>query len=216
MSATTDATQDPVPQLGTRPELSAFESEYFIQTRKEIDTEKHERNKILNYAILATGAMSVAFARSGSLSDLASPAALVIYFPLLILVSVLVAARRIKLRQISDRWHALGSLLHARGCVDGWAPLEDVVCRGLRGRRYLAEDFLLHLGLSSVVYCLIIAVAVHLVTATPPVFGPAVGAGLGVLAHFGVTSFWLSRRLRIPLEYQEGQQAKQADVESAA
>ncbi|HUI08619.1 MAG TPA: hypothetical protein VL486_16585 [Verrucomicrobiae bacterium] len=43
--------------------FSQFEREYFVQTRKEIDTEKQERNKILNYAILATGAVSLVLSK---------------------------------------------------------------------------------------------------------------------------------------------------------
>ncbi|MEW5982213.1 MAG: hypothetical protein AB1806_07560 [Acidobacteriota bacterium] len=216
MTTTSEVTASLEPRAMASSELSDFEREYFTQTRKEIDTEKQERNKILNYGILATGAMSVAFARSGSIADLASPAALVIYFPLLLLVSVLVQARRIKLRQISDRWHALRSLLAVRGCCDAWTPLEQVVCRGLRGRRYLAEDFCLHLGLSSVVYCLIGAVVVPLLRAGSAARPGAIAAGLGAVIHLGVTSFWLWRPVKIPMEYADIDEIRRAATANAA
>lgn len=41
--------------------MSDFDREYFIQTRKEIDTEKRERDHILNIAIIVLGALGFAF-----------------------------------------------------------------------------------------------------------------------------------------------------------
>ena len=143
--------------------MPTFEREYFIQTRKEIDTEKQERNKILNYAILAVGGISLALSRVGEpFVFLRSPAALCLYIPLLFLISVLIAARRAKLQQIADRWFVLETILRARGCAKDWISLETVVCQGLRGRRYLAEDLLLHLGLSMAPYLLIVWVGTAL------------------------------------------------------
>src|SRR4030042_4280689 len=117
--------------------FSPFEIEYFIQTRKEIDTEKQERNKILNYAIISTGGSSVFCLRiGGTIELLKSPSGLHVYIPLLILISALVAARRIKLRQIADRWFALYDFLSNRQKTKRWTPLERVVCEGLVRRRY--------------------------------------------------------------------------------
>ena len=41
-------------------EISEFDKAYFIQTRKEIDTEKQERDKLLHFAILFLTGISVA------------------------------------------------------------------------------------------------------------------------------------------------------------
>jgi hypothetical protein len=173
--------------------LCTFEREYFIQTRKEIDTEKQERNKILNYAILAVGGISLALSRVGEpLLFLRSPAALCLYVPLLFLISVLLVARRAKLRQIGDRWFVLESMLRVRAWPKDWTPLECVVCRGLRGRRYLSEDFWVLLGLCIAPYLLIIWVATNLpVRWALPLF-------LLVLAHAVIGSILLCRPVSPP------------------
>ena len=180
----------------SKRKMPEFEREYFIQTRKEIDSEKYERNTILNYAVIATGALSVIMSRSAaSVQFLQSSGALLIYIPLLLLISALFSARRTKLRQIADRWFVLYDLLAVQGRLENrrWTPLEQVVCEGLARRRYLSEDFLQHLALSSVVYFLTGAVA-WLAWRSGNLgvcmFGSAV-----LVAHFGLTSWWLSRKL---------------------
>ena len=42
---------------------TSFEKEYFIQTRQEIDTEKRERDRILNFIVLILGAIGFALIR---------------------------------------------------------------------------------------------------------------------------------------------------------
>ena len=175
---------------GPTENLSEFEHEYFIQTRREIDTEKQERNKILNYAILATGAVSLLLSKTDiPTRGLESATALWLYFPLLLLVSVLTAARRSKLRQIADRWFTLQEMLHARKLPKGWQPLEEVVCHGLEGRRYLFEDFLLHHALSIILYALILLAAK---TLSPRQIAVVV---LAVLTHLVWSCVWLLRRI---------------------
>jgi len=168
--------------------LSPFEREYFIQTRKEIDTEKQERNRILNYGILVIGGIGVALSRVGELlAFLKSPTGLCLYIPFLVLVSMLIVARRAKLRQIGDRWFVLEAILKARKWPKNWVPLETVVCRGLRGMRYLYEDLWLHLGLSMGPYLLIIWVGTSLPLPS------AMGLGLLVMAHAIIGSVLLCR-----------------------
>lgn len=173
--------------------LCDFEREYFIQTRKEIDTEKQERNKLLNYGILAVGGISLALSRVGEpLGFLRSPAALCLYFPLLFLISVLLVARRAKLRQIGDRWFVLESMLRVRAWPKDWTPLEIPICRGLRARRFLSEDFWLLLALCSAPYLLILWVATGLA------FRWALPLFVLVVAHAVIGSILLCRPVPRP------------------
>jgi len=173
--------------------LTQFELEYFIQTRKEIDTEKQERNKILNYAIIATGAVSLLISKTENPTKfMESATALWIYYPLLLLISVLTEARRAKLRQIADRWFTLRNILHANKSAIDWNYLEEIVCHGLADRRYLLEDFLLHNALSLILYALILLIAIKL-----PVMW-ALYSILPAFLHLVLSCFLLLRRIPIP------------------
>jgi len=186
-----------LPQARAMPPISEFELQYFIQTRREIDTEKQERNKLLNYAVLATGAFSLALAQiEKSTQFLMSPWAFCLYIPLLFLISGLVAARRIKLQQISDRWLTLYDILRVREVAKDWISLEDTVVKGLKGKRYLYEDFWLHLGLSLIVYGLIVSVVVRLVQTQSSWRWMILGAVI-ILFHFLTTLRWLLTPIKL-------------------
>ena len=176
-------------------DLSQFEVQYFIQTRKEIDTEKQERNKLLHYALIAAGASAIGLAQIERSTDfLLSPWALALYLPLLLLISGIVAARRMKLQQIFDRWITLYSILQARKLAKQWTPVEETVIHGFRSRRYLYEDFALHLGLSVMVYGLMIATMIRLISDQQSLWPLLVTAP--VLLHSVFTTLWLLRRFR--------------------
>lgn len=96
--------------------VSPFLLAYIVQTRKEIDTEKHERDQILNYIIVAASGIGfVAIFKAGNLSilphyrlDLVFVAAAATIF-----LCSLFNTRRQKLQQIADRWYVLKYLLAA-------------------------------------------------------------------------------------------------------
>jgi hypothetical protein len=179
------------------PNLSQFEVQYFIQTRREIDTEKQERNKLLNYALIATGAFAIALAQiERSTEFLFSPWALALYLPLLLLISGIVAARRMKLQQIFDRWVTLYSILQVRKVANEWIPMEETVIQGIKGRRYLYEDFALHLGLSGIVYGLMIMTMIRLISDRQD-FWPVL-ITIPILIHLVFTTLWLLRRFKFP------------------
>jgi len=126
---------------------------------------------------------------------LESKTALCLYYPLLALITVLTAARRAKLRQIADRWFTLREMLRARNVQTNWRSIEDVVCdgferKGLRARRYWAEDFFSHLALSSIFYALLLLVACHIIHAE---FELALFVVSTILVHFVWSCFWLLR-----------------------
>ena len=179
------------PAMPQPAQPSDFEVEYFTQTRREIDSEKQERNKVLNFGILAAGGFSYALAQLGKSSDfLVSPSALAFYGPYLALITVLTATRRFKLQQIADRWFVLEEFLKTRH-APSWMWLEACVCVGLRTRRYLYEDLWLHLGLSSIVYVLLTAVAAGLWSDVK--YWRAAGVALIVILHFVLSVVWLTR-----------------------
>lgn len=177
------------------PDLSQFEAQYFIQTRKEIDTEKQERNKLLNYALIATGASAIALAQIERSTDfLLSPWALALYLPLLLLISGIVAVRRMKLQQIFDRWNTLHGILEARKFTNQWTPIEKTVVQGIRSRRYLYEDLALHHGLSATVYGLMIVTMIRLISDGQGLWPVLIIAP--ILLHSSFTTFWLLRRFK--------------------
>jgi len=185
------------PQDRVMPPISEFELQYFIQTRREIDTEKQERNKLLNYAVLATSAFSLALAQiEKSTQFLMSPWAFCLYIPLLFLISGLVAARRMKLRQISDRWLTLYDILRVRNVARDWISLEDTVIKGLKGKRYLYEDLWLHMGLSLIVYGLIVSVVVRLFQ-TQAAWKWVIFGAIIILFHFLTTLLWLLTPIKL-------------------
>ena len=181
----------------SRPDIHQFEIQYFIQTRREIDTEKQERNKLLNYALLATGAFAFALAQvEGSTDFLTSSWALGLYLPLLLLISGIVAARRMKLSQIFDRWKTLYSMLQSSQFGQDWTPLEETVTKEIEGPRYLFEDFALHLGLSAMVYGLMIITMFRLISNGQGHWPLLVIAF--VVLHLVLTTQWLLRGFSSP------------------
>ena len=93
-------------------EPSEFEIAYFIQTRKEIDTEKKLRDTTLHFAILVLGAVCLAIYSSDDvLSLLRSVHGLALMGSAILLILGLFIVRREKLRQIADRWRVLNSML---------------------------------------------------------------------------------------------------------
>ena len=136
--------------------VSNFEKDYFVQTRKEIDTEKQERNKLLNYGVIAIGAVSAGLLQLEiKTTGNPSPWLLAVCIPVLSLITGLVAARRIKLQQIADRWITLYTIARKFDIEQEWKPLERTVITGLIKGRYLREDLWVHTTLSLVGYGLI-------------------------------------------------------------
>ena len=134
--------------------LSEFEIQYFIQTRKEIDTEKQERNKLLNYGVVATGALTLGIMQiDKSFEILSTPLSLLIYFSLQLFIFGIVVARRVKLRHIADRWETLYDFLQHRNLDRELLWLEKKVIAGFNNRRrYLWEDFVLYCSLNIIVF----------------------------------------------------------------
>jgi hypothetical protein len=121
-----------------KPKLDENEIQYIIQTRREIDIEKQERNKLLYYAITAIGALAIAVTQiDKQLGFFTVSWSLLISVPLLFLITVLISARRMKLTQISDRWKTINDLIKKRSFADDWNPLERIVITGLKRKRYL-------------------------------------------------------------------------------
>lgn len=178
------------------PGLSQFEVHYFVQTRREIDTEKQERNKLLHYALLITGAIAVAITQLEiSIGFLRSTAALGIYVPMFLLAWSIISARRAKLHQIFNRWITLYSMLQGQVLRSGWMPLEETVCNGIKTRRYLWEDYWLHLGLTAPIYGLVTMTMAPLISGSSLWWiAPVV---ITVSAHFYVTTRLLLRPFRL-------------------
>jgi hypothetical protein len=134
-----------------------FDREYFIQTRQEIDTEKRERDHILNIAVIVLGALGFAFVQTDKTQTLIrQPFFIAIEISVLAILTSLFWVRWMKLRQIADRWYTLRNILNqhfeeqkARNY------LEYVVMRGFEKARYIKKDITLCFSMSSPIYFLL-------------------------------------------------------------
>lgn len=183
---------------GEQLDRSSFQVQYFIQTRREIDTEKQERSNLFNYAVIPAGAtISLIVAQTQKATGfLSSPSACYLYGGLLFLTYGIVAARRAKLQQIYDRWLTLYCILLKTKNTD-WALLEPTVFDGFEGRRYLWEDWLLHFGLSALVY------ALALMTMASAGKHWLCWVVLAIVVHLVITTCLLLRRFEVPKRFKK-------------
>ena len=174
-----------------------FEAQYFIQTRREIDTEKHSRDQILNFAVVVLGAIAFAIFRSGDVKLLlTAPFAIIPECCGLLVITALFWVRRKKLQQIADRWFVLRRLaVRMLGEERSQLLLEGHVCRHLLGRRYLEKDFFLNYALCSPIYALLV---VHLQGFWSGAFWWAFMAGIVIATHAVLSGLLLGHRLDIP------------------
>lgn len=180
------------------PRLTHFLTEYVMQTRREIDTEKRERDHILNFAVVILGAIAFAVYQSETAQRfLFEPVSLVIQCTALVVITSLFWVRWMKLRQIADRWFVLHRiLLRHLGEKDAGDFLESLVAPQLLTTRYTRKDLVLNYALSSPVYCLLIAHCYIGFTRVEPMliaFPLAV-----ILAHIIISEMVLNRVLENP------------------
>ena len=180
-------------------EIEKFWADYFIQTRREIDTEKQERDKILNYAFLVMGAIAFAVAQNEKAQIfLREVEGLAVGIPALAVLSSLFWIRKKKLQQIADRWFVLRHLLQSH--VDAQRlpfTLEAVVTRGLPGWRYVSKDVILNLTMSLPLYMLLVLQIQDAIA--DQCCWRVIASVLAIGGHAGISSLILGRRLRDPL-----------------
>ncbi len=177
-------------------DLPLFEREYFIQTRKEIDTEKRERDRLLHFAILVLVGVPVAALQKAELyRHVFSWAALFVEVPLLIILSAMFWARWKKLTQIADRWYVLLYLLRKHlGNERAGHFLEQTVVDGLSKRRYVRKDAILNFCLCLPVYVIMIATFINYVSVGLSIHGlPSL---VFALLHAISSFLLLARRIR--------------------
>ena len=134
-----------------------FEKSYFIQTRSEINTEKKERDQMLNFAVLVLGAVGFSIAQfEAARKYLQSNEGFGILVSALIIISSLFWIRHKKLRQIADRWYVLRRLIfYWYGSEKTSEMLEGLVYKNLPTSRYTIKDVVLNISLSSPIYWLL-------------------------------------------------------------
>ncbi len=172
-----------------------FLRDYFLQTRKEIEHGKAERDRILHFAVIIIGAVGFAFAQSEHMQRfLLSTSGLFTEVAALVIVTSLFWIRRTKLRQIADRWFVLRRLL-PRIVGEEEMPwmLENVVYRGLSRRRYARKDIVLNLAFCLPIYGLLVHQAIE-GWESGATWRAAVALA-GVLLHVLVSTLLLSPRL---------------------
>jgi len=151
-------------------DLNEFEREYFLQTRREIDTEKKERDALLNFAVGVIGVAAFGVLQNDKMDAvLRHDFTRILAGCVLLLITSLMWVRRKKLQQIADRWYALRNLMLSAKSHPTQRLLEDAVCEGLDGRAYTVKDTVVCLALSLPMYCLllpgpsgIVAVTLHI------------------------------------------------------
>jgi len=137
-----------------------FVREYFFQTRREIDTEKNSRDQILNFVIVALGAIGFAVFQSDKSGEfLSEPIAVLMPLSMLCAITALFWLRRKKLQQIADRWFVLEHLVaHHIDDLPRNVTLEAVVHKDLQTTRYTRKDVWVSMGVSLPVYGIIVHV----------------------------------------------------------
>ncbi len=178
-------------------ETTDFRTDYFIQTRREIDTEKHSRDQILNFAVVVLGAIAFAIFRSSEANVfLTKPFAIIPECSALLMISALFWVRRKKLEQIADRWFVLHNLAEELfGEERAKSLLEGMVCKQLTRRRYIKKDLFLNFALSSPIYTLLF---IHLSGFWTESIWQAVASLAVVVLHVVLSAYILGRRFRRP------------------
>jgi uncharacterized membrane protein YraQ (UPF0718 family) len=141
-------------------ELNSFEREYFLQTRKEIDNEKHERDVILNIAVAILGGLAFAFLKDtnkDSKDQIQPIFGLLLTVSGLAIITSLLWLRKKKMQQIADRWHVIRNLVSkVREPGENGRFLEEIACDGLNKRSYTVKDTVLAIVLSTPFYSILL------------------------------------------------------------
>ncbi|MBU0513141.1 MAG: hypothetical protein KJ621_00085 [Proteobacteria bacterium] len=180
---------------------SSFFREYFIQTRKEIDTEKRERDRILNVIVIVLGAIGFGLAQGDKgYHILYQPYAIIIEISILIIITSLFWVRRKKIEQISDRWFVLYHIFIKYFQKDSSDIfLERIVYEGFKKRRYVRKDFVLNISLSLPIYGLLTLSILYSFWLTNNFFLKILIAAVLIIFHFVISSLILYRKLKDPL-----------------
>ncbi|MCK4607109.1 MAG: hypothetical protein KAU35_07430 [candidate division Zixibacteria bacterium] len=179
--------------------LESFDLEYFTQSRKEIDTEKRERDHLLNFAVIILGALCFSFIRSADAQGyLISSDALYLVISALVIVTSLFWVRWKKLQQIADRWFVLNRMLVRKyGQEFVKERLEGIAVEDLKTRRYIMKDLVLNYALSFPFYGLLLSQCMN---ASDPSWTFNWLAPLAIIAlHVGVSAFIFRRKFADPL-----------------
>ena len=175
--------------------------EYFIQTRKEIDTEKRERDHILNFAIVVLGAIGFAIIRTPYNKKFLIKFNIVIFLievSMLIIITSLFWIRRKKLQQILDRWCLLNKLFIRKfGQEELDYTLENLVVKNSLSRRYLKKDLILNIALCLPIYSLIINQMIEGITLH--IRWEFILCCFVLISHLLISSILLGRKLKNPL-----------------
>lgn len=138
-------------------DLHAFERDYILQTRAEIDTEKKERDTLLNIAVGLLGIAAFGMWQNGKIDDvLRNEFTKTASVCVLLIITSLMWIRRKKLQQITDRWFVLRELIQSAKKQPDQRLLEDIVCEGLKKNTYSIKDTIVCLTLSLPMYCFLI------------------------------------------------------------
>lgn len=178
-------------------EQTDFDREYLLQTRKEIDTEKRERDHILYLAVVVLGAIGFAMAQTDKAQDfLRQPSSLAFEISTLVILTSLFWVRWMKLRQIADRWYTLNRLINRHYNSQQAAEyMEAVVIKGFKKAHYIKKDIVLNFALSLPIYSLILLSSLNLsISSAWQIIIPMLIIGIHILISIGV----LNRKLRDP------------------
>ncbi|MCU0785828.1 MAG: hypothetical protein MUF81_17655 [Verrucomicrobia bacterium] len=139
---------------------TSFEQAYFLQTRQEIDTEKRERDTILNIAVAVLGGLAFGFLHGGREQDLERinhpPLTFLLTLSGLLIVTSLMWVRKRKMQQIADRWFVLRDMAARIWEVDKKHPcLESLVYTQFTKRSYQIKDAILAFVLATPFYSIL-------------------------------------------------------------
>lgn len=130
-------------------EFTDAEKSYFEQTRKECDTEKIEKDKLLNYAFLVSGSAGILGLYKVNFDTLENSVLVsLISTTIIFTISVLFKWRRQKIQAQAYRWKVLKELIDSKKNPNtNWRTLEDIIVAGIDKNKHGIQDKLFFLAL---------------------------------------------------------------------
>lgn len=139
-------------------DLSPAEISYLEQTRKECDTEKVQKDKVLQYAFLVVGGTSIYGLTNLDQKTIVNAwTSIIISLAILVIIIGLMNWRRQKFRAQGYRMVVLWGLIKSgtrKGC--NWIGIEEIIVNGLKKNVHGRDDLLFVIGLTLPIEALII------------------------------------------------------------
>jgi len=181
--------------------VKAFEREYFIQTRKEIDSEKQARTRLFHYAVIVFGGLTAFYIDmyKDSLPNFKLDFfCMGLAVSLLFILTTIFYVRHRKLLQIAHRWYVLYIMINKwYGLEEARLFLESIVVNGFDKKHYLTKDLALTFCLAFPIYLFLLGFSIK---AETNILCLSISV---VIVHIVASSLVLGRKVKPPEDIRE-------------